>query len=300
LRELRAAERYADAWRLYQQLVAMRETSAEACLIGGQAAKKLGHLWAAKDALESSLEREPDGAVLGMTRFVLGEVMRLLGKPHEAIQLLSAFLDGLPEYPQLAPIGLGPARYNRGMALRQAGRLEDSLYDYHAACEEFRRESMPSYLCMALQNLAWVASLLGDAVQTRHALEEARPLCATPYLRWHQRLGDAFLTAINSNPLDPESQHRCQQHAVELCQVIYEHEGSDVPLLVRSQAYWLAGTISLDRGEIDQALHFGQRAIECAYTTEVADSRSLYDAADLLREAHAALTSRRTKEVPPE
>lgn len=286
LRSLKAAGQHQDAYNLYLQLVAMQETSAEACLIGGQAAKKLGNLWAAKDALESCLEREPEGAVLGMARFVLGEVMRQLGKPHEAIQYLTAFIDGLPDYPELNAVGLGPAQFNRGTAFWQANRLDESLNDFTLACAEFRREGLAVYLCMALHNLAWVAALFEDAVQVRQAIQEARPLCTTLAQQWHQRLGEAFLASIAFDPLDAESRRVCQRRALELCQVICQHEGDDVPAEVRSQACWLAGKINLALEEINAAHHFGLQAIQHALSTPVADARSLYDAADLLRQIH--------------
>lgn len=88
---------------------------------------------------------------------------------------------------------------------------------------------------------------------------------------------------IDFNPLDPESRKRCQHRALELCQVIYQHEGNEVPSDVRSQAYWLAGTISLDLGGIDAALHLGEQAMQYAFETS-ADKRCLYDAAELLRQ----------------
>jgi hypothetical protein len=285
LRALKAEGQYQDAFNLYLQLVTMREASAEACLIGGQSARKLGNLWAARDALESCLERGPDGETLGMAQFLLGVVMRQLGKPHEAILRLTAFLDGLPEYPQLAAIGLGPALYDRGIAFQYADRLEESLYAFSQACDEFRREGMSVYLCMALQNRAWVAGLFGDALQVRLALQEARPLCNTPVLQWHQRLGEAFLASIDYDHLNAESRRTCQRQALELCAVIYNHQDSDVPVEARSQSYWLAGTISLDIGEIEDAHRLGQEAMHYAFAAPVG-SRCLYDAADLLRQVH--------------
>lgn len=287
LRSLKAAGQYQDAYNLYLQLVAMRQTSAEACLIGGQAAKKLGNLWAAKDALESCIEREPEGAVLGTARFVLGEVLRLVGKVHESMQYLTAFIDGLPHYPELQAIGLGPAHFNRGTAFWQAGRLEESLQDFSIACSEFRREGLSTYLCMGLHNLAWVGALFGDSVQAREALEEAKPLCTTPALKWHQRVGEAFLSAIAGDPLDAESMRACKRRALELCEVVYNHQGDDLPAEVRSQGYWLAGTISLELGDVEGGLHFGQQAMQWALATPIPDTRSLYDAADLLRQVYA-------------
>lgn len=286
MRSLYADGRHREAFQLYCQMVLVGETDAEQCLIGGLAAEKLGNLWAAKDALESCLEREPGAAILGKARFVLGLVMRKLGKEYEASQLLTTFLDGLSEYPELRPVAYGQALYNRGIAYQYLCRLEDSLYDFSAACTEFRSEGLSRLLCMALHNLAWVGALFYDSIQASRALEEARPLCDTPNLKWHQRLGEAFLVAIERDPFDKTSERVYQRRALELCEVIHNHQGDDLPSLIRSQAYWLAGKISLDLGEIDDAYRLGQEAIHSAFEAP-AGSRCLYDAADLLRQVRS-------------
>lgn len=139
---------------------------------------------------------------------------------------------------------------------------------------------------MALQNLAWVSVLFGDALNARMTLAEASPLCSTPALHWHQRIGEAFLASIDFEAPDHGSRTLRQRRSLELAEVIYSHEGNDLPAEVRSHAYWLAGRISLEMGEIESAFHFGQQAIQHAFATPVADARCLYDAADLLRQVY--------------
>lgn len=292
LRELRSAGKYQEIYDLYLQLVAARETTAEICMLGGLAAKKLGHLLAANDALESCLERGPEGTVLGTARFVLGMVLRELGHLHDAIEVFTAFIDGIDEYPDMKSTALGAAYHNRGLAYRQSNRLEDSLRDYHLACDEFAHENLTEYLCMALQNLAWVASMFGDAIQTRQALQRARPLCATPYLRWHQRIGEAFLASIDYAPLDAQSRVRAKQNALDLCKAIYEFEGDDLPPEVRTQSYWLAGTVSVDLGLMADAYHFARESIRHALVVPSPDNQSLPDAAALLHQVGMVPTRR--------
>lgn len=274
---------------LYLQLVAARETTAEICMLGGLAAMKLGYNVAANDALESCLERGPEGTVLGTARFVLGQVALRRGDSHSAVGWFTAFIEGLDQYPDQRPIALGSAYYNRGLAYRQSHRLEESLHDYYLACEEFSRENMNHFLCMTLQNLAWVATVFGDAIQTRQALERARPLCSTPFLEWHQRVGEAFFAAIDYDPLDAQARTAAQHKALALCESIYHYTGSNLPPEVRSQAYWVAGTISVALGHMEDAYAYARKAIEPAFDT-AKGSRSLDAAADLLREVDIVLT----------
>lgn len=292
LRELRSAGKYQEIYDLYLQLVAARDTTAEICMLGGLAAKKLGNLEAARDGLESCLERGPEGTVLGIARFVLGMVLRQLGQLHDAIEVFTAFISSIDEYPDLKATTLGAAYYNRGLAYRQSNRLEESLRDYYLACDEFAKENLMEYLCMALHNLAWVASLFGDAIQTGQALQKARPLCATPYLRWHQRIGEAFLASIDYDPLDAQSRLRAKQNALDLCKAVYLYEGDDLPPEVRTQSYWLAGTISVDLGLTADAYYFARESIRHALVVPSPDNQSLPDAAALLHQVRMVPTRR--------
>lgn len=284
LRELRSAGRFQEIHDLYLQLVAARETTAEICMLGGLAAMKLGRNVEANDALESCLERGPEGTVLGTARFVLGQVALRRGDSHSAIGWFTAFLEGMDQYPDLRAITLGSAYYNRGLAHRQSFRLEESLHDYTLACEELTKENMMDLLCKALHNLAWVTTFFGDAIQTRQALQRARPLCSTTELEWHQRVGEAFLATIDYDPLDAQARTAAQHKAIALCESIVQYTGSDIPPEVRTQAYWVAGTTCVALGRTEDAYTYARKAIESAFDRATGDHRSLHGAAELLRE----------------
>lgn len=190
LRALKAERRYGEAFQLYGQLVANDEAEAEVHLIGGQAAKALGNFIRARGALETCLKLEPTGNVLGTARFVLGTTLLQLGDVHACIDLLTAFLESVDQYPALAPLLRGSAHYNRGLAYRLSKRLDQAWADYLSACEADRQEGLTEHLRQDLQNLAWVACLFGDRVTAQEALDEARPLCKHDDARWQQKLGE--------------------------------------------------------------------------------------------------------------
>lgn len=280
---------YEAAYTLYRELSVLENVDAEVFLLGGRAALAMGNHYAARAALDLAINAGPEGRTLGMVRFIHGAVLLYLGEIHPAIEQFSAFLQGIIDYPELAPLFRGPALYNRALAYRQARKYNESLNDYWEACEEFRREHMREYLCQALHNRAWVACIFGDTADARAALEESLPLCDTDYLRWHQRIGEAFLAALSYHPSDPSGQAAAQRQALEQCQTIYEHAGADLPADVRSHACWLAGRISQELGELDAAESLALQAVHHGAATRN-ENRCLHDASELLREIrHARL-----------
>lgn len=294
LRALRAEQRHDEALALYHHLIIQGEADAEIHLLGAQAAKDAGNLITARDALESALGSAPAGSTLGTARFLLATIFVRLGEHHSAIDLMTLWLDELPLYPELEGRLRGAALYNRGLAYRCSRRYADSLQDYTDACEAFREEGSQDYLRQALQNLAWVACLLGDRIEAEEALEEAQPLCASSDAHWQQRLGEAFLAAL---PNDPANLKDHQQRAMELAREILaqQGEGPEGPSLeVRSQACWLAGRLGLRLGQIEAAEAFGRVALDYG-TASRKSTRCLYDAADLLQEVYQARHSHQPK-----
>lgn len=273
LRTAWSDRRLDDAWAEYRRLVAMGEADAETHLVGARAARAKNDLFGARWAIEAAAGANPTGAILGQVRFTYGNILRELGEVLPAIEQLTACIDGFDDYPELAPLMLGPTYYNLGLALRQARRYTDAIEAYGTAREHFRRENMDSMLCMTLHNLAWVACLEGRLDEAGEALDESRSLAGTDTLRWHQRLGEAFLESLGG-----ESDRR---HALELCQVIVSEPG-EVPTHVRSHACWVAGRVALALHQPDAAEQLAVQALNHA-TAARGENRCLTDAAELLK-----------------
>lgn len=273
LEGLYAQQRFEEGWTLYRSL---RETGAAGAaehLLGARCARGRGDLFGARWALGEAEEARPEGQVLGQVRFTYGLVLREIGEYNTAIEYLSACIRGLGHYAELAPVMEGPAYYNLGLALRQTRRYDEALSAYQEAAARFRGESMHTYLCMTLQNLAWVACLVGNAPAAQSALAEAEPLCNSEVLRTHQSLGQAFVASLGDLP--------DRERAMALCESFIRAEHT--PNQVRSHAYWLAGKVALSLDKLDLAESLARSALDWGARSGN-DNRCLHDAADLLRE----------------
>lgn len=271
LREAYEARRLDEAWHAYQAARAGGKAGPEAHFYGGLTARLKGDLPRARMALEEGLGAGAAGRVAGQLRMTLGVVLREAGEPLSAIEHLQAWIDGTAAYPELVPVALGAAWYNLGLALRQARRHAEAIQAYITACEAFRRHDLPEHLCKGLHNLAWVACGAGNTPLAAEALDEAEELCRTDELRWHQRVGRAYLEALAG----------ASHSAMELCETITRNAGVAPPAVV-SHAYWVAGTVALDLGQFDAARSLAMQAQQWAARAS-GENRSLHDAGELLR-----------------
>jgi len=270
--------RLEHAWETYKQLHAAREVDAEVHYLGGRVALMRNDLFEAKSVLLRGLAASPSGPILGQVRLLLGEVERRIGEVDEAVAHLQSFLEDMGEYADLGALWQGAALYNLALTYRQAGRHEESRSAYRQAIELFRREGLREPLRRALQNLAWVACMQGDAEEARQALDESDKLCAGEEARWRQRLGRSYLWAT----LGQYSQ------AMDLCGAIVRAEGQ-VPSDVRSHACWIAGHQALRNHRVDVALAMAEQALHHA-TQAGKENRVLHDAAELFRTVRSHLT----------
>jgi len=270
LRTLYEERRLYEARAEYGRLCATRGDSAYLHLLGALVAWRQSELREARQIAERSLSASPSGSVLGKIRFTYGVILREIGDTA-AIHTLTAFIDGVWEYPELAPLMLGAGYYNLGLAYRTQGSLPNAVEAYGKAIGEFRHEGMKDHLRMALQNLAWAYCLLGDGHRSREALDEANPLCTTDHARWQQRIGTAFQAAVCGDGV----------RAMELCEEITQ-DPNGPPHDVRSHAYWLAGRTALNLGIVAQAESLARQALDVAVWAKN-DNRCFGDASELLR-----------------
>jgi tetratricopeptide (TPR) repeat protein len=269
-----------EAWSFYCQMHASGEASSESHYYGGRVALQRNDLFEAKSVFLRGLSASPSGPLLGQIRVALAEVERRIGEVDEAVARLQSFLDDLGEYADLGALWQGAALYNLALTLRQAGRHEESRGAYRQAIAVFRQENLREPLRRALQNLAWVACMQGDAAEARQALDEADYLCQGEEARWRQRLGRSFLLAT----LGEDSK------AMDLCGAIVRAEGQ-VPSDVRSHACWIAGIQALRTGRYDVALAMAEQALHYA-AQSAKENRVLHDAAELFNavRSHLKLT----------
>jgi tetratricopeptide (TPR) repeat protein len=266
--------RYADAWVIYRQLVEQGTAGPEAHLWGARAADVQGHLWAARTAADAALAAGPEPDLRCEALFTRGTVLQQVGEYRAAIEDLRASIAEVARHPGKAAVMLGPAWFNLGLCLRQSGRPAEAIGAYQQAIDMFRSEGLRTYLCMALQNLAWVFGLLGRRSEADEALAESAGLCATEYLGWHQRIGEAFATSLGEG--------EDQRLAMQLCESLVATPG-DVPPDIRSHAYWVAGRVALRIGTADLAETLARQAVDWAARAKGAN-RSLADASELLRQ----------------
>lgn len=270
--------RLEEAWSDYRQIHASGEAAAECHYYGGRIALQRNDLFEAKSIFLRGLSASPSGSLLGQLRVALAEVERRIGEVDEAVAHLQSFLDDLGEYTDLGALWQGAALYNLALTLRQAGRHEESRGAYRQAIQVFRRENLREPLRRALQNLAWVACMQGDAKEARQALDEADHLCQGEEARWRQRLGRSYLLATVGE----------YSMAMDLCGAIVRAEGQ-VPSDVRSHACWIAGNQALRSGRYDLALAMAERALQYA-AQSAKENRVLHDAAELFKAVRAHLT----------
>lgn len=267
-----------EAWLEYRQLHAAGETTAETHYMGGRVALLRNDLFEAKSVFLRGLSASPSGPLLGQIRVALAEVERRIGEVDEAVAHLQLFLDDMGAYTDLGALWQGAALYNLGLTLRQAGRHEESRGAYRQAIEVFRRENLREPLRRALQNLAWVSCMQGDAEEARQALDEADHLCQGEEARWRQRLGRSFLLATLGQ----------YSKALDLCGAIVRAEGQ-IPADVRSHACWIAGNQALRTKRYDLALAMAEQALHYAAQSGK-ENRVLHDAAELFKAVRSHLT----------
>lgn len=281
--------RLGDAWTQYKQLHASGEADVAVHYIGGRVALQRNDLFEAKSVLLRALGGCRGGHLLGQIRLLLGEVERRIGEVDEAVAHLQSFLEDMGEYADLGALWQGAALYNLALTLRQAGRHEDSRSAYRQAVEVFRRENLREPLRRALQNLAWVACIQGDAEEAQRALDEADYLLNGEEARWRQRLGRSFLLATMGQ----------YSKAMDLCGAIVRAEGQ-VPTDVRSHACWIAGNQALRNGQFDVALAMAEQALHHAAQSGK-ENRVMHDAAELFQavRSHLTLTGAEGEPSPP-
>lgn len=258
-------------------MVAAGEAGPDADLIGAQAADALGDLFAARTAITRAADAKPSGQLLAQVLMTRGVILLELGEAMAAVEDFRRCLELLAELPILGPVMTGVAWFNLGRALRETKDHAGAVAAYQRAAALFRAESMETYLCMALHNVAWALCFLGDASGAESALGDARPLCRSESLRWHQLVGEAFAASLGA----PEE----RRHALSLCgRIIGE---SSAPGDVRSHACWVAGRAGLALGLLDEALAMAQEAVGLAIEAR-GSNRCLTDAAELLRQVKLA------------
>lgn len=264
---------YQEAWWAYSALAARGDRSERMYLFGALAARALGRLHSAIHVLEQGM-----GVVLGdgRGRLRFGHAVQLMdaGRLDAASEAFHRWITDLPEYPALEPVYLGLAYYHLGLICRQQEQFAASVQHYAAACEHLRRHNQRESLKLALQNVAWVACLLGDEGMASAALDEALPLCDTPGAHWHQQIGQAFLLAV--------ARYGDRRMAMTLCEEIIDYKGDDLPMAVRSHAYWLAGRVALELNLRDTARAMAEQALVSALG--LGDERCLADAYRLIAE----------------
>lgn len=262
---------YQEAWWAYKALTAHKEASDEVYLWASAAAYAMGRIHSAVEALEQGMAIG-SGEGLGKLRFAHAAYLMALGRYDQAAAAFHRWIADLPQYPTLEPVYVGMAYYHLGLICRHGERFPESIQHYTTACEHLRRHNQGAYLCLTLHNLAWVACLQGDEVTALDALDEALPLCETPVLHWHQQIGRAFWLFV--------SRRGDLRMAMTLCEEIVNYKGDDLPMFLRSHAYWLAGRVALALGLPDTARVLAEQALISA----VGDDRCLTDAYRLMAE----------------
>ena len=271
LAELYNNGHYQEAWWAYKALAARGEGSWEIYMYGSLAAQAMGRLHAALQTKEEGIRRH-SGEGRGRLRFGHAILLLDMGRLDAAADEFQRWIADLSEYPSLEPDHLGLAYYHLGLICRQQERFAASIQQYATACEYLRRHNQRTYLVQVLQNLAWVACMVGDEATASAALDEALPLCDTPKTRWHQQIGQAYLLAV--------ARYGDLRMAMTLCEEIIQHKGDDVPPAVRSHAYWLAGRVALDLNLGETARAMAEQALVNAVS--LGDERCLSDAYRLL------------------
>lgn len=283
LRELYEARRLDEARELYCKMLTEGPVTTEDHLWGGMATWRMGDTRGARRAFELGWADEPIGMVRGQLCMMLGVVLREIGETCAAVDYLERFLGGMDTYPELRTVATGSGHYNLAMAYKGARRYQESITAYEVAIAEFRREGMTDYLRRALQNYAWVLCIMGDAQRAEISLTDAEELITDNQGRWQQELGWAFAEAVAGR----------KSEALTRCGKITANEWAP-PMNVVSHAYWVAGRVTLDMGQIDAAEVMQKAALEWALKAD-SDSRCLQDANDLQRSIYEARLHKQTE-----
>lgn len=273
LRELYEQHRFDEGWALYRSLEAEADSGPEVHYYGARCARGRHDYHGARRAIGHALEGQPSGALLGQIRFTDALMLQEMGEYLSAIEAWQRVIAGMGEYPELAPVMEGPAWNNLGITLRMQRQYDAALDAYHRAAALLRQENSTAHLHIALLNIAWVHCLRGNAVGAREALDEGEPLLRPGELTFKQRLGRAFLAAVEGDYTD----------ALQACEELGQAE--EVPLHVRSHAYWVAGRVALSQGILDPAESLIRQALKLGAEARD-DDRCLHDSAQLFRELH--------------
>jgi|GEM_PF-1662339 len=279
LRGLIETRQWEKAWGEFQRLKDEGPPSAHLLLMGSHAAFGMRDLFRARHLADQSLaawNSSDPVKLLGLIRFHLGMVTRELGDTHVAMEQFQQFLSELfVKYPELS-MAEGKAHFYLGLTYRQRRDLDASVESYRSAIACFRRDGLPTLLCAALHNLAWLFCHMNQPAEACECLEESDGLVSTHELRVHQLLGEAFLAAIEGK----------LSLATELCGRIFRmaERGETVLPDEQSQAAWIAAKVAMEQGNLDSAAALADIAL--TYATDAKDSRLINDASTLRRGIH--------------
>lgn len=269
-------KQWEKAWNEFQHLKDEGPPSARLLHLGSLAAYGRKDLFRARHLAEAALaawSQSDTHKLQGQIRFHLGMITRELGDTHIALEQFQLFLAELStKYPELS-MGEGKAYYHLGLTLRQRRDFDGAVSAYSKAITLFRRDGLPSFLCVTLQNLAWLYCHMRKPAEARACLQETGALLTTTELRIHQTLGEAFLAAI-------EGRHDV---AAERCGTIFRmvERGEQVLPDEQSQAAWIAAMVADEQGQLDRATALANIAL--TFATEAKDSRLINDANTLRR-----------------
>jgi tetratricopeptide (TPR) repeat protein len=264
------------AWQEFERLYDEGPPSTRLLLMGSHAAFGRADYFRARHFIEKALATWSPAdplKLLGQIRFHLGMVTRKIGDTHVALEQFQLFLaEFSTKYPELS-MGEGKAHYYLALTLRERRDLDGAVVAYNQAVECFRRDELPSLLCAALQNFAWLLCHMNRPLQVRACLEEAATLVKSTEDHVHQELGEAFLALID----------RRHAQATALCEGIFRRAERGEPLTPeeKSQAAWVAGMVALDQGNLEGSAALADIAL--ALATEAKDSRLMNDASSLRR-----------------
>jgi tetratricopeptide (TPR) repeat protein len=190
---------------------------------------------------------EPQGPDRLSALMGLGLVCREIGELRTAEEHLLQALSEVAGGHGLAPVMKGSIHYNLALTYRHKHDYALAEMHYRQAITQFTSERMDNLLTQASQNLAWVFSLTGRALDAVDLLNSVNHL-ATGDQAWTQRLGFAFTTYADGAHVE----------ALELCQDIID---SAAPANVRAQALWIAGRSSLALSNVAAAIDLAHQAL---------------------------------------
>lgn len=264
------------AWPEFERLLEQGPPTARLLLLGSHAAYGRRDFFRSRQLAEKALSTwnsvDP-GNLLGQVRFQLGMVARMIGDSHVALEQFQLFLSELSsKYADLS-MGEGKAYFYLGLTLRERRDLTGAVEAYQKANSCFRRDGLPSLLCKCLHNQAWLYCHMNRQQDARACLMESSTLISTPAEQVHQTLCEAFLAAV-------EERYDLANH---LCEEIFRRAERGEPITAEEQclATWVAGTVALSQGNLENASALANIALN--FATEAKDSRLMNDAGALRR-----------------